>query len=334
MKKILLGIALSALSILAVRAQYNPCVASSATNCSPAPSVTLAPVSPIALCLCGPVSASTTNITNSGLVVVVSIAESCAVMTNTIATNYPTIISNWTVVNWNSQVTTNAGLSAWFLPTNTGSGSITFYVKYTTPNPCIGTYITNKSASVLVTNCAPSISNQPASQAVCPGLGANMSVTATGTPPLRYQWRFGSANLAGATLSALTLANVQVTNAGNYTVLVTNAYGSVTSVIATLTVANVDIAETNRTVYVGGTTSFTLTNTCGDVTWQVSPAEPGGPYVNGSSIVAGTNCGIWTVIARSVANTNCTDSATLTVVYNSPDALSGGNGLQVYTPLK
>ena len=241
MKKILLGIALSALSILAVRAQYNPCVASSTTNCSPAPSVTLAPVSPIALCLCGPVSASTTNIINSGLVVVVSIAESCAVMTNTIATNYPTIISNWTVVYWNSQRTTNAGLSAWFLPTNTGSGSITFYVKYTTPNPCIGTYITNKSASVSVTNCAPLIASQPASQTVPVGKGVSFSVVACGSAALGYQWSFDGANIPGATASSYTKNSVQLTDSGNYVVTVTDVLGSVTSSTAVLTVVDDDL---------------------------------------------------------------------------------------------
>lgn len=334
MKNILLGIAMSALLTGVVRAQYNPCVASSTTNCSPAPSITLASVSPITNSVCGTVSASTTAITNAGHVVVISVAESCAVTTNTIATNYPTILSNWTAVYWNSQSTTNAGLSASFAPTNAGSGTITFYSKYTTPSPCVGTYTTNRMVSFLVTNCPPLITSQPASQAVCPGLSATFSVTATGTLPLRYQWRFGGANVAGATLSALALANVQAANAGNYTVVVTNAYGSVTSAIATLTVASVDIVETNKTIYVGETTSFTLTNTCGSVIWQVSPSDPGGPYVNGSSIVAGTNSGIWTVIAQSAANTNCADSATLTVIYSSLDKLTGSSGLKVFTPLR
>ena len=124
-----------ALLTATVQAQYNPCVASSVTYCDPAPSVTLAPVSPIALCLCGTVSATTTAITNAGLVVVTSVDESCAEMT-TVADNYPTIVSTWTVVYWNLQWSTNSGLSASFTPTNAGSGTITFYAQYTIPDPC------------------------------------------------------------------------------------------------------------------------------------------------------------------------------------------------------
>jgi len=81
------------------------------------------------------------------------------------------------------------------------------------------------------------------------------------------------------------------------------------------TVVNVDIAETERTVCAGGTTSFTLTNTCRAVTWELDPpAGPGDPQISGGAVSAGTNGGIWTVTARSTINTNCYDSATLNVI--------------------
>ena len=91
------------------------------------------------------------------------------------------------------------------------------------------------------------------------------------------------------------------------------------------TVVNVDIAEVAKTICVCDTTSFTLTNSCHSVTWEVSPDELGGPHAVGSAIVAGTNCGTWTVLARSTVNTNCVDSASLVVVKVesvSPHALS------------
>ena len=65
---------------------------------------------------------------------------------------------------------------------------------------------------------------------------AAFSVTAAGTAPLSYQWNFGGTNIVGATNTILTLTNVQLSQAGNYTVLVTNAYGSVLSSNAVLTV--------------------------------------------------------------------------------------------------
>src|SRR5205814_2151169 len=77
---------------------------------------------------------------------------------------------------------------------------------------------------------------QPVNQAVVQGQTATFSVAAYGDAPLSYQWSFNGSALAGATNSALSLPNAQTNNAGNYSVLVANAWGSVTSSVATLTV--------------------------------------------------------------------------------------------------
>ena len=82
----------------------------------------------------------------------------------------------------------------------------------------------------------PVILAQPTDQTVMVGGTASFSVTAGGTPPLSYQWRFGGTNLSGATNTSLMLTNVQVSQAGNYTVLVTNLYGSILSSNAVLAV--------------------------------------------------------------------------------------------------
>ena len=90
-----------------------------------------------------------------------------------------------------------------------------------------------------------SITQQPQSQTVIIGGTASFSVAVTGTGPFTYQWRkngtnlSNSSNISGATTAAMTLANVQLPDAGNYSVVVTNTNGSVTSTAATLTV-NVD----------------------------------------------------------------------------------------------
>jgi hypothetical protein len=83
----------------------------------------------------------------------------------------------------------------------------------------------------------PAIYTQPTNQAVVAGGVVNFSVAAAGTAPLSYQWRFGGTNLAGATNTTLTLTNVQMSQAGNYSVAVTNFYGAVLSSNALLTVA-------------------------------------------------------------------------------------------------
>ena len=92
------------------------------------------------------------------------------------------------------------------------------------------------AVAVLTVNGPPAITRQPQSCTSLVGTSAVFNVTAVGTGPLVYQWRFNDANLTGVTASNLTIANVQLTDAGNYTVVVTNAYGSVTSAVALLTV--------------------------------------------------------------------------------------------------
>jgi hypothetical protein len=82
---------------------------------------------------------------------------------------------------------------------------------------------------------APTITTQPVSQTVGPGASATFSVTASGTS-LTYQWAHGGTNVPAGTAATLTLNNVQAADAGSYTVVVTNANGSVTSNPATLTI--------------------------------------------------------------------------------------------------
>ena len=87
---------------------------------------------------------------------------------------------------------------------------------------------------------APGITAQPQGLVVNQGSNAMFTVGATGTAPLNYQWLFNGANISGATLSNYTLVNVQPTNAGNYSVVITNVAGSVTSSVAVLALGFAD----------------------------------------------------------------------------------------------
>jgi hypothetical protein len=82
----------------------------------------------------------------------------------------------------------------------------------------------------------PTISTHPASVTVNSGASASFSVTATGSDPLSYQWLLNSVAISGSTSSTLSLSNVTSSNAGTYSVTVTNPAGSVSSNSATLTV--------------------------------------------------------------------------------------------------
>jgi hypothetical protein len=84
----------------------------------------------------------------------------------------------------------------------------------------------------------PYIFLQPTSLQGKLGSNVTFSASADGTLPLSYQWWFNDTNaLAGATNAALTITNIQLSNIGQYTVVVTNIGGAATSSVAILAVA-------------------------------------------------------------------------------------------------
>jgi len=84
----------------------------------------------------------------------------------------------------------------------------------------------------------PVIAAQPVSQTVVAGTTVQFSVTATGAPAPTYQWYFNGGAFNGATTNTLSFTDVRGSDAGDYTVVVTNELGSVTSAKATLTVSS------------------------------------------------------------------------------------------------
>ncbi|MBL9209712.1 MAG: immunoglobulin domain-containing protein [Opitutaceae bacterium] len=90
----------------------------------------------------------------------------------------------------------------------------------------------------------PVITRQPADLAATPGAQVTLSVATTATANLTYQWRRNGNPIASATTSSLALPNVQSADAGTYTVVVTNPFGSTPSAAATLTVGSPTNATT------------------------------------------------------------------------------------------
>ena len=101
------------------------------------------------------------------------------------------------------------------------------------------------SVAVLSVYVAPAITNQPQNQGVLVGSNAIFTVGASGTAPLFYQWQFNTTNITLATNTSYTVSNAQLTNEGNYSVIVSNVVGSITSSNAVLTV-DVPPAITNQ----------------------------------------------------------------------------------------
>ncbi len=94
----------------------------------------------------------------------------------------------------------------------------------------------SQHALALVNSGNPVATWQPLSQTVYSGASVNFNAGAVGPPPLNYQWQFNGTNLDGATNRSLALVNVQTNNSGNYSLIITNLIGTVTSSNANLTV--------------------------------------------------------------------------------------------------
>lgn len=121
--------------------------------------------------------------------------------------------------------------------------------------------------SVVAPTGYPSITLQPESRSVFTGGSVVFTVTATGVPSPSYQWLKDGSPLAGETSPTLSLSNIQLTQAGSYTVTVSNTVGSVTSLPAVLSVSLLSGAPTisthpvSQTALVGQTVTFSVTGT-------------------------------------------------------------------------
>src|SRR5208282_1268904 len=91
------------------------------------------------------------------------------------------------------------------------------------------------SLAATLTVVDPILTVQPVSQSANAGQSVAFSVGAIGSP-LSYEWRQGGAPLDSATNATLTLTNLQAANAGYYDVVISNAFGVLTSAVVSLTV--------------------------------------------------------------------------------------------------
>src|SRR6185437_8066057 len=140
------------------------------------------------------------------------------------------------------QNTNSTGTNYWYRQTMwAGSGTHTLKWVYSVPpfpNPHPG-YVDQPAFTPGTT--APSITIQPFSQSVVPGLNATFSAGAVGTPPLNFQWQLNGTNISGATNTSFTVTNAQPGKLGSYHAVVSNSAGTNTSADATLEFGEVAI---------------------------------------------------------------------------------------------
>lgn len=211
--------------------------------------------------------------TSSNTLTITSAAEGDEASYDVIVSNYiSSATSNPATITINNPVlfTTNPiskivsqGASASFTAAATGTAPITYqwrkngqnipsatlasYTINTTTAEDAGVYdvvatnivggVPSQPASLTVRKDAPKITQQPGSKLVVIGDPSSFTVAATGTAPFTYQWLKGGKTITGATSATYTIAAVATTDAADYTVRVTNAFGSVLSDIAKLTVS-------------------------------------------------------------------------------------------------
>ncbi|MFM2081873.1 MAG: hypothetical protein RL380_564, partial [Verrucomicrobiota bacterium] len=171
-------------------------------------------------------------------------------------TNHAFICAGNTMVDLNTQL--DASSNSWVLIKAENINDLGQIVGYGTNNGTLHGFL----LTTAVAGFAPVITNQPTPLAVTFTSNATFTVVAGGSSPLAYQWKLNATtNLVGATNATLTLTNVQATNAGNYSVVLTNSYGSVTSSAVALTV-NFPPTITNQpssvTTNAGSNATFTV----------------------------------------------------------------------------
>ena len=121
-------------------------------------------------------------------------------------------------------------------------------------NSCSGGAVYSQAATLTVTSTciAPTITLQPQGTTISVGDNYTFTIAASGTAPLSYQWRKNGSNITNATSSSYTIVSAQLSDAGSYDCVVTNACNSATSNPAVLTVNSQTVTSLN----VGGLTVY------------------------------------------------------------------------------
>jgi len=162
----------------------------------------------------------------------------------------------------------------------------------------------------------------PSSLTLPAGSDATFTVIAKGLPHPHYQWQFNGTNLDGAIQSTLIVTNVQATNAGNYSVILSNGVSTVTSSNAVLAITTSPVAPTftavpptNADAFIGQVVQFTaLANgsPTPTITWKTNGVTVAtGSQLNISGVQLSDAATYVVTAANSAGSTNV--SLTMTV---------------------
>jgi hypothetical protein len=218
----------------------------------------------------------------------------------------------------NNALAANAG--SYTVLVSNSAGSVTSSAATLTVNPA-----STGGSSV----ASPTITAQPVSATTTVGYLAQFSVTATPYPGTNYQWYKNGALIPGATSFLYTIAAAALTDAGSYTVVVSDSAGSVTSSAATLTVNPtgsaippavppvITIQPTGGSLSAGQSVALSVAAT-GATSYQWYLNGVAVPGATGSTLnlpsVQAANAGAYTVVASNGAGSVTSSTASIALV--------------------
>jgi hypothetical protein len=236
-----------------------------------------------------------------------------------VASNYVSLINQSFTTNW------PAGAALWVIWEMSDSGE---------GGQGIGIDTLDFSAG-LATNLAPVITTEPQSESVTNGLAASFSVTVSNLLSGTYEWftngvpLFDTNEFSGSTNTTLAINPSMISDATTYWVVISNAYGSATSIPITLTVSAAVMAPgfmvlpQSQTNIVGSAVVFSATPTGTQpiaFQWQFDGTNVSGATDATLELtnLAYSNAGTYTLFLSNSAGTNVSQPAILTVVAAPP----------------
>ena len=191
----------------------------------------------------------------------------------------------------------------------------------------------NMASQTLGNVSPPLITGQPVRQVLEPGEVATFSVVVSDASGMTFRWKFNGTDIPGATSDSLLLTNVGTASEGQYSVMVTNSAGSVTSAPAAL------LLDSDRD---GLPDSWEIAN-FGNTTSQRSAGDPDGDGVTNSDefydgtnpnsstslrprLVAYSDTGGSVTIAPMKLSYDLGETVTLTAIAVAPDVFIGWAG--------
>lgn len=198
-----------------------------------------------------------------------------------------------------------------------------------------GGRVADNVARILVGSVPPVIDTPPTDTAVCAGQPLRLTVAASGSDPISYQWRKGTTNIDGATSAALDIAAAAAGDAGSYDCVITNPCGSVTTTPVNVTINAGPAISTQpgeQSVCNAAAASFTVVATGDNLTyqWRKDTNDITGATLATLNIASATatDAGSYDCVVTNSCGSVTTNAVTLSVgtgvtIDTQPSAISG-----------